>query len=125
LYSEKRTESFLIDRVFGRQLAVEMGVHWLERHRERFRQHAGIRWAIIPKGSTESVGTIGLAITSKDERRAELGIVIGHAAWGKGIGTSAVQLVTGYAFSTLYVGVRTGSGRARLRWETIFDTEIG
>ena len=78
-----------------------MGFHWLQRHRERFRQHAGIRWAIVPKGSTDSVGTIGLAITSKQERRAELGIVIGRASWGKGIGTSAAQLVTGYGFSTL------------------------
>ena len=81
--------------------SVEMGVQWLQRHRERFRQQAGIRWAIVPKGSTESVGTIGLTITSKAERRAELGIVIGRASWGKGIGTSAAQLVTGYAFSTL------------------------
>ena len=55
----------------------------------------------VPKGSTDSVGTIGLAITSKEERSAELGIVIGRADWGKGIGTSAAHLVTGYAFSTL------------------------
>jgi [ribosomal protein S5]-alanine N-acetyltransferase len=81
--------------------SVDMGVHWLRRHRERFRQHAGIRWAIVPKGSTESVGTIGLAITSKEQRRAELGIVIGRAYWGKGIGTSAAHLVTSFAFSTL------------------------
>ena len=81
--------------------SAEMGVHWLQRHRERFRQQAGIRWAIVPKGSTDSVGTIGLTITSKAERRAELGIVIGRANWGKGIGISAAQLVTGYAFSTL------------------------
>jgi ribosomal-protein-alanine N-acetyltransferase len=81
--------------------SVEMGVHWLERHRERFRQHARIQWAIVPKGSLGSVGTIGLTITSKAERRAELGIVIGRADWGKGIGTAAAQLVTGYGFSTL------------------------
>jgi ribosomal-protein-alanine N-acetyltransferase len=81
--------------------SIEMGVHWLQRHRERFRQQAGIRWAIVPMGSTASVGTIGLAITSKEERRAELGIVVGRASWGKGVGTSAARLVTGYAFSTL------------------------
>jgi ribosomal-protein-alanine N-acetyltransferase len=81
--------------------SVEMGVQWLQRHRERFRQHAGIRWAIVPKGSTDSVGTIGLTITSKEERRAELGIVIGRADWGKGIGTFAAHLVTGYAFRAL------------------------
>ena len=73
--------------------SVEMGFHWLQRHRERFRQQAAIRWAIVPKGATDSVGTIGLAITSKEQRSAELGIVIGRAYWGKGIGTSAAHLV--------------------------------
>jgi hypothetical protein len=47
------------------------------------------------------VGTIGLAITSEEKRIAELGIVIGRAYWGQGIGTSAARLVTGYAFGTL------------------------
>ena len=83
--------------------SIELGVHWLQRHRERFHQHAGIRWAIVPKGSTDSVGTIGLAITSNEARSAELGIVIGRAYWGKGIGTAAAHVVTGYAFSTLGV----------------------
>ena len=81
--------------------SVEMGFRWLQRHRERFRQQAGIRWAIVEKGSTDSVGTIGLSITSKEGRIAELGIVIGRSNWGKGIGTSAAHLVTGYAFGTL------------------------
>jgi hypothetical protein len=44
--------------------SVEMGFRWLRRHRERFRRQAGIRWAIVEKGSTDSVGTIGLVITS-------------------------------------------------------------
>jgi [ribosomal protein S5]-alanine N-acetyltransferase len=81
--------------------SVEMGVRWFRRHRERFRQQAGIRWAIVEKGSTDSVGTIGLDITSREKRVAELGIVIGRAYRGRGIGTSAAQLVTGYAFGTL------------------------
>ena len=81
--------------------SVEMGFQWLQRHRERFRQQASTRWAIVEKGSTDSVGTIGLTITSREKRIAELGIVIGRAYWGKGIGTSAAHLVTGYAFSTL------------------------
>lgn len=81
--------------------SIAMGVQWLERHRERFRQQAAIRWAIVPEGSAGSVGTIGLTIISQAERSAELGIVIGRAYWGKGIGTSAAHLVIGYAFNTL------------------------
>ena len=81
--------------------SIEMGFQWLQRHRERFRRQAGIQWAIVPKGSTDSVGTIGLAITSKEECIAELGIVIGRAYWGKGIGTSATHLVIDYAINIL------------------------
>lgn len=81
--------------------STEMGVQWLQRNRERFRQQTGIRWAIVPKGSTQSVGSIGLTITSKEERIAELGVVIGRAYWGKGIGTSAAHLVIRFAFDTL------------------------
>ncbi len=81
--------------------SIEMGFQWLDRHRERFRQQTGIRWAIVPKGSTQSIGTIGLTITSQEEHVAELGIVIGRAYWGKGIGTSAAALVTDYAINIL------------------------
>jgi ribosomal-protein-alanine N-acetyltransferase len=83
--------------------SVDMGIHWLERHRERFRQQAAIRWAIVPNGAVGSVGTIGLTITSKEQCTAELGIVIGRAFWGQGIGTSAAHVVAGYAFNTLGV----------------------
>jgi [ribosomal protein S5]-alanine N-acetyltransferase len=78
-----------------------MGFQWLERNRERFRQHAGIRWAIVPTGSTHSVGSIGLTVTSQEERTAELGVVIGRAHWGKGMGTAAGHLVVRFAFGTL------------------------
>ncbi len=81
--------------------SIEMGVQWLQRHRERFRQQTGLRWAIVPKGLTQSIGTIGLTITSQEERIAELGIVIGRAYWGKGMGTAAAHLVIDYAINLL------------------------
>lgn len=81
--------------------SMEVGTKWLQRHRDRFRQQAAIRWAIVPKGSTESVGTVGLIISSKEHRIADLGIVVARACWGQGIGTSATQTVMGYAFGTL------------------------
>ncbi len=81
--------------------SIEKGAAWLERHRDRFRRQAGIRWAIVPCGAVESVGTVGLTITSTKDCVAGLGIVVGRAFWGKGIGTAAVRLVTGYAFESL------------------------
>lgn len=81
--------------------SIERGAAWLERHRGRFRKQAGVQWAIVPRGAMGSVGTVGLTITSAKGRVAALGVVVGRAFWGKGIGTAAVRLVTGYAFDTL------------------------
>ena len=81
--------------------SIDMGVQWLARHRERFRRQEAIRWSIVPTGSTDCAGSIGLLIASKADRRAELGIVLGRAYWGQGIGTAAARLVTAYGFGTL------------------------
>ncbi|KAM3092379.1 GNAT family N-acetyltransferase [Phormidesmis sp. 146-12] len=81
--------------------SIEVGATWLQRHQDRFRQQAAIRWAIVLKGSIDSIGTIGLAIVSKERGIGELGFVIARAHWGKGVGTSAATLVKGYAFSAL------------------------
>ena len=81
--------------------SIEAGTRWLEGHRERFRQRAAIRWAIVPSGSSASVGTVGLTLVSNEERRADLGIVVGRRFWGQSVGTTAARLVVGYAFSSL------------------------
>jgi [ribosomal protein S5]-alanine N-acetyltransferase len=81
--------------------SVELGHALLQRNRERFSQQLGIRWAIVPTGSTQSVGSIGLAITSNEERTADIGFVVGRAHWGKGLCTCAAALVLDYGFGEL------------------------
>ena len=81
--------------------SMEAGVQWLQRHRDRFRRREAIRWAIVPKGASQSIGTVGLAITSGELRNADLGIVVGRAFLGKGMGTAAALLIKSYAFDTL------------------------
>ena len=81
--------------------SIDTCFEWLQLHRERFRDQKGLRWAIFPKGSTKSVGGIGLSITSKEERIGDLGAVVARAYWSKGIGTSAAHLVIRYAFNAL------------------------
>jgi ribosomal-protein-alanine N-acetyltransferase len=85
--------------------SVEHGYAWLRRHRERFRQQLGIRWAIVPTGAPESVGTIGFTITSQAERTCELGYVVGRAHWGRGLCTAAAALILDYGFSELGVAL--------------------
>jgi [ribosomal protein S5]-alanine N-acetyltransferase len=83
--------------------SLDVGLQWLQRHRDKFREKTAVRWAILPAGSAVSVGTVGLSFKPGEERKAELGIVVARALWGKGIGTSAANLVNRYAFNTLGV----------------------
>jgi RimJ/RimL family protein N-acetyltransferase len=81
--------------------SIEAGAAWLQRHRDRFRERAAIRWAICTPGSNDSIGTVGLIIASREERVAELGIVVARASWGRGFGAAAARTAARYAFDTL------------------------
>lgn len=81
--------------------SIEDGGAWLQRHRDRFSERGAIRWSIAVAGSSESIGTVGLTVTSTERRIGELCIVIGRAYWGRGFGTSAARAATAYAFSAL------------------------
>ncbi len=81
--------------------SIEHGLAWLQRHEDRFRAGRAIRWAIVLPPGNESVGTIGLAVTSHEHRVGELGIVVGRAHWCRGIGTAAARLVLDYGLREL------------------------
>ena len=81
--------------------SMDEGRDWLERHQSRFRAGGAIRWAIVLPAQNESIGTVGLAITSREHRVGELGIVVGRAHWSKGFGTAAAQLALSYGLSEL------------------------
>jgi ribosomal-protein-alanine N-acetyltransferase len=83
--------------------SLAKGTQGLGRIRERFRAHTGTRWAIMLKGTNQTVGSIGLAIPTPDQPIAEIGAVVARAFWGGGIGTSAAQMVIRFAFDTLAV----------------------
>jgi ribosomal-protein-alanine N-acetyltransferase len=85
--------------------SVEQGYAMLRRHRERFQQQSGIRWAIVPTGASGSVGTIGFTISSRAERAAEIGFVVGRAHWGRGLCTAAAELSLDYGFRELGLAV--------------------
>ena len=52
----------------------------------------------------EPVGGVGLDLKTDVERRsAEVGIWLGEAWWGKGIGTAAAKAMTAWAFATFDV----------------------
>lgn len=81
--------------------AIEEGWGWLARHRQRFAERTGLRWAIVPEGAADSAGTIGLTLPAPDARVAALGFVVARAHWNRGLATGAGRAVIAYAVGTL------------------------
>jgi ribosomal-protein-alanine N-acetyltransferase len=47
------------------------------------------------------IGSVELSMTSLDHRRAEMGYVLAHGAWGQGYATEAAAALVGYGFGAL------------------------
>jgi RimJ/RimL family protein N-acetyltransferase len=61
-----------------------------------------VGFAIMTRHGDRFIGTTGLMQIQWRDRQACFGISIGDkASWGRGFGTEATRLVTGYAFETL------------------------
>ena len=78
-------------------------------------------FAIVERATGEHWGNIKLGSLNGHHQSASVGIVIGEpSAWGKGVATEAISLVTDWAFGTLGLvkltagsyGVNVGSIRA-------------
>lgn len=81
--------------------SIAEGAAWLQRHRERFMRRTGLRWAIVPRGTFDSVGTVGFSLDAPGALSASLGIVVARSSWGHGIGTAAMSTAIRYAFAEL------------------------
>jgi RimJ/RimL family protein N-acetyltransferase len=77
------------------------------------------------------IGTIRLHRISKEQRTAELGIMIGDRhQWGKGFGTDACTLLLSYVFGKMNlnrvgIGVVSLNARAIALWERLGFKEEG
>ena len=66
-----------------------------------FAERAAIRWAIVPREGGQVLGTCSLFAFSAQNRRAELGYVLGRTHWGHGYIHEALVAVVDYAFGVL------------------------
>jgi [ribosomal protein S5]-alanine N-acetyltransferase len=80
---------------------IEQGAEWLARNKARFSEGTAVRWAIVPLGTAESVGTIGLTLAAPDALTANLGFVLSRSHWGRGIATTSGHEVVRFAFDRL------------------------
>ncbi|MGB0953584.1 MAG: GNAT family N-acetyltransferase [Planctomycetota bacterium] len=59
------------------------------------------QWGIAPADDNRLLGTCTLYQLIQEQRRGELGIILGREAWGQGLGTEALQALIQFAFQEL------------------------
>lgn len=74
---------------------------YLDEIRQLFAARSLFQWGIRSTESGDVVGTCTIHKLDIANRRAELGIILGRAAWGKGLATEALETLIRFAFDKL------------------------
>ncbi|MHC4379960.1 MAG: GNAT family N-acetyltransferase [Planctomycetota bacterium] len=59
------------------------------------------QWGISDRSTGRLLGTCTLFQLDAQNRRGELGIILGKSAWGRGLGRQALETLVGFAFNSL------------------------
>jgi RimJ/RimL family protein N-acetyltransferase len=73
----------------------------LARAQAAFAQHTSFRWGIARRTDDRIIGTCILFHLDEQNRRAEVGYVLGRADWGNGYIQEALTALLDYAFGPL------------------------
>ena len=106
------TDAASVLAIFGDDQAMRYWSHepfeTLERARkyldgidEGFRARTLFQWAIAEKNTDEMIGTVTLLGWDQQNRRAELGFMLGRSRWGNGLAFEAVTTVLRFAFDKM------------------------
>lgn len=74
---------------------------YIDEIRQLFAARSLFQWGIRSRESGEVIGTCTIHRLDADNRRAELGIILSHASWGRGLATEALEALIGFAFDKL------------------------
>lgn len=98
-------------RLSDPQVALPVGAEVMQRIEEAeaaivsirtlFHEKRMLRWAIVPAGETDAIGSTGFNTFYAHDRRAEIGYGLERAWCGRGIMTAATQAAVGYGFGVL------------------------
>lgn len=80
---------------------ADAGRVMVERTRAMFEHGEALRWAIRTREHGRLAGTCTLFAFSTQNRRAEIGYILGREHWGQGLMREALGAVIAYAFDTL------------------------
>jgi RimJ/RimL family protein N-acetyltransferase len=74
---------------------------YIDEIRQLFAARSLFQWGIRLRDSGQVIGTCTIHRLDAENRRAELGIILGRSAWGKGLATEALETLIGFAFDQL------------------------
>lgn len=78
---------------------AEQALEWIHRQRGRLAEGAGFSFAVADAESDRALGAIGLWLWNLPAGRASVGYSVSPAHRGRGIASSAVKAVTGFAWT--------------------------
>jgi [ribosomal protein S5]-alanine N-acetyltransferase len=78
---------------------AEQALAWIRRQRDQLAEQARFSFAIADAESGNAVGAIGLGLRDLSEGRATAGYAVSPLHRGRGVATSALQALTGFAWT--------------------------
>ena len=76
-------------------------IAWFEDLGERFSARTHLQWGVAEAEGGRIVGTVTLHSWHRDNRRAEIGYILGAPHWGRALGAEAVDAVIRFAFDAM------------------------
>lgn len=90
-------------RFYPKTLTRDESQAWIERQVKRYQDHGHGLWLALDRNNDTPVGQVGLAIQPVDDAfEPEIGYLLHHPYWHRGLATEAAAAVRDYAFNTLH-----------------------
>jgi len=92
-----------VTRYYNLKTFTEPTEAWrlLQKRHDRFWQGRGVRWAIVPKGQEELIGSCGFNSLNYKTKVGEVGYELARPYWQRGIMTEAVSAAISYGLANL------------------------
>lgn len=78
---------------------AQQALDWVRRQRDQLAERARFSFAIADAGSGTAVGAIGLGLEHRSQGRAAAGYAVSPLHRGRGVATSALKALTGFAWT--------------------------
>jgi ribosomal-protein-alanine N-acetyltransferase len=81
--------------------SIQETYDYLERVRQRYRQHHPGPWAIVHRRDAKMIGTGSFSTWERQHNSAEVGYVLNRRYWGQGYMSEAVRAIVAFGFREL------------------------